>query len=174
VVRETGNCPFFLCEIYGWVEVLDLVTQRLVAEVETLAEPLLEAEGMTLVDVEFRREPGGRILRIVIDKEGGVVLQDCADISRQLGDLLDVKLQVDGPYHMEVSSPGLDRPLTKLKHFAHFKGRRAVIRTKKPMDGKNDFKGVLAGVDEDVVLLQLEKETLRISSEAILKARLDY
>ena len=97
---------------------MDEWVQRIVAQVEALAEPILRSEGITLIDVEYRREPHGWILRVIMDKDGGVTLEDCADISHQLGDILDVKVDFQGPYHMEVSSPGLDRALTKPKHFS--------------------------------------------------------
>lgn len=143
------------------------------AEVEALAEPLLRSEGMTLIDVEYRREPHGWTLRVIMDKDGGVSLEDCTDISRQLGDILDVKVDFQGPYRMEVSSPGLDRPLTKPEHFNCFKGRAVVIRTHWPVAGKRDVKGVLGGFSDGAVILTTGDQTLGIAYENIVKARLD-
>jgi ribosome maturation factor RimP len=148
--------------------------KKLVAEVEALVQPLLESKGITLIDVEYRRERNGRTLRIIIDKDGGVSLQDCADVSSELGDILDAKMQMRGPYHMEVSSPGLDRPLTKPKHFIHFKGRQVAIRTKSPVEGKRSFRGVLKEFSDGMVVLGIEKQTLGVPYENISKARLDY
>ena len=82
-------------------------TLEFIAEVERLAEHVVSFEGMTLIDVEFHRGPGGWVLRVFIDKPEGVTLEDCAAVSRQLGDVLDAKLERDEPYHLEVSSPGL-------------------------------------------------------------------
>jgi len=152
---------------------MDERARRTVAEVEALAEPLLRSEGMTLIDVEYRREPHGWTLRVIMDKDGGVTLEDCTDISRQLGDILDVKVDFQGPYHMEVSSPGLDRPLTKPKHFNCFKGRPVVIRTQWPVAGKRDVKGVLGGFSHGAVMLATGDQTLDIPYENIVKARLD-
>lgn len=150
------------------------LTEKIIAQVEALAQRLLESEGLVLVDVEFRRERHGRILRIVMDKDGGVTLDDCTQVSRQLGDLLDVKLVVDWPYNLEVSSPGLDRPLTKERHFNHFKGRQVVIWTRTPIEGKSDFKGKLMGISDGMVILDVENGTKAIPYDAISKARLDF
>jgi ribosome maturation factor RimP len=109
-----------------------------------------------------------------MDKDGGVTLEDCADISDQLGDILDVKVDFRWPYHMEVSSPGLDRLLTKPKHFNQFKGRQVVIRTHRPVEGKTDFKGVLSGISDGVVMLAAGNQTLGIPFGNVVKARLDY
>ena len=153
---------------------MDEWTEKVVAQVEALAEPLLRSEGIRLIDVEYRREPRGWILRVIMDKDGGVTLEECADISDQLGDILDVKVDFRWPYHMEVSSPGLDRLLTKPKHFNQFKGRPVVIRTHRPVEGKTDFKGVLSGFSDGVVMLAAGNQTLGIPLENVVKARLDY
>ena len=153
---------------------MDEWAQRIVAEVEVLAEPLLRSSGITLIDIEYRRERHGWILRVIMDKDGGVTLEDCADISHQLGDILDVKVDFRGPYHMEVSSPGLDRALTKPRHFNQFKGRQVVIRTHWPAEGKRDVKGILRGFSDGAVMLEAGDQTLGIPYENIVKARLDY
>lgn len=137
-----------------------------------LAEPLCESEGMELVHVEYHREPGGRILRIYIDKPGGVHLEDCTDISRQMGDLLDVYLDEIGPYNLEVSSPGPDRPLGKAGDFDRFKGCRAKIRTHRPRDGRRNFTGVLMGISDGNVTIMVENRTVAIPLPEIQKARL--
>jgi ribosome maturation factor RimP len=148
-------------------------TQEFIAEVENMAEPIIRFEGMELIDVEFHRGPGGWVLRVFIDKEEGVTLEDCAAVSHQLGDVLDAKLERDEPYHLEVSSPGLDRPLTKPKHFVAFEGRSAIIRTNRPVEGKKKFRGVLGGLYDDTVKLVVDGVTISIPFEAIAKARLD-
>ncbi len=149
-------------------------TQRFIADVEKLAEPLLRFEGMRLIDVEYRREPQGLVLRVFVDKQGGVTLDDCAIISNQLGDILDAKMDHDEPYHLEVSSPGLDRPLTKPKHFVYFEGRAAMIKTNRLVEGKRHFKGVLAGFSGGMVKLLVDEKTVAIPYETITKAHLDW
>jgi ribosome maturation factor RimP len=146
---------------------------EIIDRVGKLAEPLCEHEGMELVHVEYHREPGGRILRIYIDKPGGVHLEDCAGISRQLGDLLDVYLDEIGPYNLEVSSPGPDRPLGKTSDFERFKGCRARIRTHRQCDGRRNFIGELMGISEgSVVNIRVENKTVAIPFPEIQKARL--
>ncbi len=135
---------------------------------------MVESEGFALIDVEYQRERNGRILRLIIDKDGGVTLDDCADISSQLGDLLEVKLDIPGAYHIEVSSPGLDRALTKPKHFVYFKGRQVVLKTRLPVEGKTAFRGMLSGFSDGTVIITVEEQTLRIPYENISQARLHY
>ncbi len=147
---------------------------KLVADVETLAEALVESEGMVLVDVEYRREHNGRVLRIVVDKDGGVTSDDCTRISSQLGDVLDAKVGPQQPFNMEVSSPGLDRSLTKPRHFVHFEGRQVVIQTRGQVGGKGVFRGTLKGMADGKVLLAEEEQVVSFALDEILKARLDY
>ena len=147
--------------------------QEFAAQVDLLAEPLLESEGMTLIDVEYGSGPKGWLLRVFIDKPGGVAIDDCALISKQLGDLIDAKMAYEEPYSLEVSSPGLDRPLTKPKHFIYFEGQPAVIKTNRDIEGKMHLKGVLAGVSGDVVRLKVGDNLLSVPFEMIVKAHLD-
>ncbi len=163
---ETGKGPFFF-----W---MNEWAQKFIADVELLAEPLLKSEGINLIDVEYRREPKGWVLQVYIDKQGGVTLDDCAVISNQLGDILDARMHCDEPYHLEVSSPGIDRPLTKPKHFAYFEGRSAVIKTNRFVQGEKHFKGTLAGFSEGVVRLLVDDRPVAIPFEAIVKAHLDW
>jgi len=146
--------------------------KEIAAAAHVLIEPLCEAEGIELVHVEYQREAGGRILRMYIDKSGGVTLDDCAAISRQAGDILDVGFENDGPYNLEVSSPGLDRPLVKLKDFEIFKGKQAKIRTDQPLNGQKNFKGVLLGSANDEVQININNKTVNIPFDKITKARL--
>ena len=106
--------------------------KNIIKQVKALAESLCESEGLELVHVEYQREPGGKILRLYIDRVGGVALDDCVNVSRQLNDLLDVHLDNIGPYNLEVTSPGPERPLSKLQDYERFKGRKAKIKTLLP------------------------------------------
>ena len=137
-----------------------------------LAEPLCASEGLELVHVEYQREPGGRILRVYIDRTGGVTLDDCVNVSRQLNDLLDVYLEDIGPYNLEVSSPGPERPLSKLKDYERFKGRKAKIRTWQPIDDRKNFTGVILGVAAEQIQLSSNEKTVTIPFGDISKARL--
>ena len=153
-------------------EIVGLAANPILGRVWRLAEPLCRAEGVELVQVEYQREHGGLTLRLYLDKPGGVTLDDCADISRQLGDLLDVSLELTTPYRLEVSSPGLQRPLGKLSDFERFKGYPAKVRTTRPLNGQKNFSGILNGVSGLEVQLTLDKGPVTIALSDIAKAHL--
>jgi ribosome maturation factor RimP len=152
---------------WSWAE-----KEKIIAQVKDLIEPLCEAEGMEIVHFEYQREAGGKILRLYIDRPGGVTLDDCVHISRQSGDLLDVYFENTGPYSLEVSSPGPNRPLGKKLDFERFKGNRVNIKTAQPVDGKQKFKGVLMGISEEIVKLSVDDKTVAIPYQEITMARL--
>ena len=146
--------------------------QAVIPQVWELAEPLCAAEGLTLIHIEYQREPVGWVLRLYIEKPGGITISDCAAVSHQLSDPLDIKLDAAFPYMLEVSSPGTERPLSRLTDFDEFKGKTARIRTRRAINGQKNFKGVLLGILGDNVLQMLEKETVAIPYQEITKARL--
>jgi ribosome maturation factor RimP len=146
--------------------------EKIVAQVRDLIEPLCESEGLELVHLEYQREAGGRILRLFIDRTGGVTLDDCVSISRQSSDLLDIYLENTGPYSLEVSSPGPNRPLGKRLDFDRFKGSRVKIKTAQSVDGQKNFKGVLMGIFEDMVKLSVDGKIACIPYQEIITARL--
>lgn len=152
-----------------------MATAALVIErVRTLLLPLLEAEGMELVDLEFRREGRGWVLRIYLDRPGGVTLDDCQRVSEQMGDLLDIEDLIDHPYTLEVSSPGLDRPLKTPQDFIRFTGRLVRLTTAVPIAGQRRFRGRVEGYREGKVILVRDQGPIcLIPHEAILKARLE-
>lgn len=155
------------------LQIVGISGNTVVAQVWSLAEPLCRAEGAELVQVEYQREHGGLTLRIYLDKPGGITLDDCADISRQLGDILDVGLESLPPYRLEVSSPGLQRPLGKLSDFERFKGCRAKIRTTGTLGkGQKNFTGTLDGVSGRDVRLNLDTGPITIAMADIVKAHL--
>ena len=145
--------------------------KKVAQRVESLAEPLCAAEGLELVHVEFQREAAGRILRLYIDKPGGITLDDCTDISRQLGDMFDVKLETELSYRLEVSSPGIDRPLGKLYDFERFEGQLVKIRTKEPIEGQKRFTGILEGVVGALIRLRINHQSIAIPFDRITKAQ---
>src|SRR5437870_4341256 len=146
------------------VEVLD--------RVRTMAREILEFAGMELVHLEMKREPGGLLLRLYIDKQGGVSLDDCARISRQLSAQLDVEDPIEGRYTLEVSSPGLDRPLFTDHDFARFAGRQIRLSTLVPLEGRRNFQGRLEGLVEGSVRMTLEGGLrVEIPRDQVAKAR---
>jgi ribosome maturation factor RimP len=156
----------------GHTQPAALSEDHVVARAKALAEPLCVSEGLELVHLEFQREPGGRTLRIYIDKPGGVVVDDCVAISRQLSDLLDVGLVLEGAYNLEVSSPGINRPLGKHSDFDRFKGHQAKIKLARPVDGQKNFQGVLLGTTHERVKLQVVDRTVVVDFNNIAKAQL--
>lgn len=146
--------------------------KQFVAAVSRLAEPLCTSEGMELVHLEYRREAGGRVLRLYIDKPGGVKLDDCVSISRELSDILDARADTDAPYRLEVSSPGVERPLGKLDDFQRFSGKKTKIRTSKAIEGRKNFTGILKGVVERTVQIDIDGDIVAIAHDNISRARL--
>ena len=129
-------------------------------QVRNVATRVAHTYGLEIFDVQFRREAGGMILRVQIDRPGpaataeeSVSVEDCAHVSRDLSALLDVEDIVPTAYTLEVSSPGLDRPLRRADDYRRFAGRRAKIVMREAVDGQTYFKGRLAGVDDQAVLI---------------------
>ena len=100
------------------------MAETVIESVEAIALPVLEELGLGLVEVQYRREQNGWILRLIIDKQEGVTLDDCASVSREISQLLDIEDFIDQAYNLEVTSPGLDRPLKSLAEFGRFVGKR--------------------------------------------------
>jgi len=135
-----------------------------------LVEPVVAGLGFELVGVEF--DTHQRILRVYIDCERGVVVDDCSKVSHQLSGLLDVEDPIPGNYHLEVSSPGMDRPLFTLAHFERFKGSEARVQLNRPIDGRRRFKARLLGVEGEKVLLLDGENQFEIPFDSIDRARI--
>ena len=142
--------------------------------------PILESMGIELVDIESGRFGRDVVLRIFIDKEGGVMLDDCANVSRELSAILDVEDIISGSYTLEVSSPGLDRPLKTQADYERFAGRQVKIRTYQPLpddsgNKRKTFLGTLDGLVDGVVRMTLvEGQTASIPLEKVAKANLEF
>ena len=134
---------------------------------------VVEFAGMELVNLEMRHEAGGLILRLFIDKEGGVTLDDCAQVSRQVSAQMDADDPIPGRYTLEVSSPGLDRPLVSDRDFQRFAGQRVRLSTVAPLQGRRNFAGRLVGLVGPAVRLVLEDgQEVDIPRDLIAKARI--
>jgi ribosome maturation factor RimP len=149
-------------------------TQSIVKQVENLVEPILEEMGYELVDVEYVSIYGRWILRLFVDKEGGVTIGDCARISEELGDLIDVKEIIRHEYNLEVSSPGLDRPLKKEKDLSRALGKRVKIRMTTPLEGRRNFTGVLLRYGDGILHLEVDGQEVALSWPDVAKANLIY
>ena len=143
-----------------------------VNKIEEIIVPICEAEEIELIQVEYQQEKTGRVLRLYIDKPGGVTLEDCAHISRQIEDVLEIYIEDKSSYHLEVSSPGSNRPLVKQKDFVRFQGNTAKIRPSSPFEGRRNFQGVLSGVTEKTVKIVIDDKTFIIPFQDIAKAHL--
>ncbi len=144
-----------------------------VKKIREIAERVATSEGLSLVDVELKGGRSNALLRIYIDKPGGVSHADCALVSEQLSAILDVEDPIPGSYTLEVSSPGLDRALTKPSDFEHFAGRRARLVLREPVDKQRVLEGRLAGFEAGRVRLDLGENGMReLELSNIAKAKL--
>jgi ribosome maturation factor RimP len=144
-------------------------------KIKALAETLLREEEMELADMELLRESRGWVLRLFIDKPGGVTLDDCASVSRQFGDQLEVEDLIPFRYNLEVSSPGLDRPLKKDRDFLRHIGNQIQVITRSPLEGRSFFKGKMLDYQVSGTLSLAEKKKVwEIPVSLIAKARLVF
>jgi ribosome maturation factor RimP len=143
-----------------------------VAGLRAILEPGVEALGFELVDAELTGSGSHALLRVYIDSPGGISVKDCAMVSRQLSAVLDVEDPIPGHYTLEVSSPGLDRPLVQRKDFERFTGADVKVRLLQPVLGRRNFTGRLKGVEGDHIVLEMDTESYDLAFENIEKARL--
>jgi len=141
-----------------------------------LLQPLVEDLGYEFVGIEYNSNPKHSVLRIYIDKENGVDIKDCETVSRETAALLDVKDPIRNKYDLEVSSPGLDRPLFTPAHYIEFAGYEAKISLFAPQDGRRKFTGPILGADENNVRIEQDGSEVTIDFDNIAKAKLipDY
>lgn len=140
----------------------------------TLLEPVVNSMGYEFVGLEYVGQGRHSILRVYIDSENGVSVDDCAKVSRQLSAVLDVEDPISGEYSLEVSSPGLDRPLFKLKHYEQFIGQEVKFKTLRPQleNGQRKFRGTIDSVENDNVIFVIDNELLSVPVTDIDKANL--
>lgn len=139
-----------------------------------LVEPILGEFGFELVDVEYLSKYGRWVLRIYIDKNGGITIDDCAKVSGELGDLIDIKDIINHEYVLEVSSPGLNRPLRKETDFMRFVGRKIKVRMSVPQKGRRNFTGYLKVFHNRTLVLEMEEELINLPLSEVEKANLVY
>uniref|UniRef100_A0A7C1FDE7 Ribosome maturation factor RimP n=1 Tax=Ammonifex degensii TaxID=42838 RepID=A0A7C1FDE7_9THEO len=148
--------------------------QRIPDQVLAVAKPLAEMLGLEIVDVVFRKEGGRWVLRVFIDKTEGVGLDDCEAFSERLGHLLDQQDMIPHAYALEVSSPGVERPLKKPADFLRFRGREACIVTTVALGGRRKFTGQIVAADGEKVRLLVEGNELEIPYAAVRRANLVF
>ena len=144
----------------------------LIDQIKKVAQPLCEAENFELVHLDIIKNNKEKVVRLFLDKPGGITVKDCIYVSRQLGDLIDVQIENIDAYRLEVSSPGPKRPLNTKKDFHRFKGERVKIWTKELIEEKRKFIGILETVDDDSVVISVDDKQIEISDNVISKAKL--
>lgn len=158
-------------------------TEQLVRTLEQLIDPICRAHGVELVDVRYLREPKGAVIRVFIDRDlpgvevgSGVSLEDCTAVSRDVSTALEVHEEAapSGNYRLEVSSPGLERPLVKLRDFERFSGREVKLKTRAPIGKQRRFHGKLVRVVDHSIELDQDGKVLLIPHEEIAQANLVY
>lgn len=163
VDQEWASRPFF------YLDDMQKAPEKLQKIVRVTVEPM----GYELVGVEYLAGyQGGNLLRIYIDKENGIEVEDCAAVSHQLSGVLDVENPLPGQYNLEVSSPGLDRPLFDADDYQRFVGHKVNVKLDASIGGRRKYKGLLLGVEDDQILVEVDGEVYPLFMEQIQEARL--
>ncbi|WIF99997.1 MULTISPECIES: ribosome maturation factor RimP [Pontibacillus] len=151
-------------------------SQNVTEITEELIQPILEDMNLELVDIEFEQEGKNYFLRVYVDKEGGVDIEECGQVSEQLSEKLDAEDPITFPYFLEVSSPGAERPLKKRKDFENHVGHNVNVKVYEHVDGEKEFEGRLLSFENDTasveVTIKTRKKTIEIPFDNIAKARL--
>lgn len=174
-----GLCPLFLFMVAG-IRKPAIQTQPL-DQIRAIAERVAASRGLVVWDIQSRREAGGHVVRVFIDRPGpaatpeeSVSVEDCAEVNREVGTILDVEDPLPFAYTLEVSSPGLDRPLRGVDDYRRFSGRLAKIVVKEAVDNQKAFDGRLRGVEQEDVLLEAPNGRMhRLPLRLIARGRLD-
>lgn len=148
---------------------------KIVQEVIELIEPVLDEMGIELVDAQYLSDRGRWILRIYVDQAGGIGVDECGEVSREIGDLIDVEDIIEHEYVLEVSSPGLNRPLTRDAHFRRAVGMKIKVRTQAAVEGgQRNFTGCLRRFENRILYLESENRVIPLALENVEKANLVY
>ena len=151
-------------------EIIEVINRK----VEGLIKPILDEMDYELVDIEYLTERGRWVLRVYVDKEGGVTLDDCARVSREIDDLIEVKDIVRHEYVLEVSSPGLNRPLKRERDFLWARGKKVKIKMANPVKGQRNFIGYLRELREGMLHLEVDGTFIFLSRKDVRKANLVF
>lgn len=136
--------------------------------------PTVEGLGFELYGVEYQAHAHTGLLRIYIDSQQGVTLDDCSLVSTQVSAVLDVEDPIAGQYTLEVSSPGVERPLFTLEHFKRYAGKKVQVRLYAPLDGRKNFTGIIDHIDDDHIVLDVDGEKIKLPLASITKAHLIF
>lgn len=171
VSREWALCPFLFLWRANFLNSLWFLCMASKQEqLEQLIAPIAASLGCELWGLEYLTQGRYTTLRIFIDAENGVSLEDCEKVSRQISSVMDVEDPIEGEYTLEVSSPGMDRPLYKAAHYARYVGETINLRLRVARDGRRRFKGVITKVENDMVFLNVDNQEIQLAVDAIDKA----
>jgi ribosome maturation factor RimP len=148
-----------------------MVKKRIEDIVAEFAEPIVAGYSFELVDVEFIKEGTNWYLRIYIDKPGGITIDDCQTVSQEISDVMDEKDPINQSYFLEVSSPGLDRPLKKDSDFEKFKGELVEVKVYKPIDGRKIFEGELIGLIDEKIIIKIDDKNTEFERDQVAVVR---
>ena len=169
-MHQSGFSHSFFWEEYGLTE------RGLKETLRDVAERVTSSRGFELVDIEVKRAPGGQLVRLFVDKPGGIGLDDLQSVSEEVSAILDVEDPIDSTYTLEVSSPGLDRPLRSEADYRRYQGRLARLSSYEPLDGRRHWTGRIVAVEGGFVSLSLENEggaVTRIPLDKVAHGRLE-
>ncbi len=141
-------------------------------QLESLIAPVVAGLGFDLWGIEYMSQGRHTVLRVFIDADKGVFIEDCAAVSRQLGSVFDVEDPIAGEYNLEVSSPGMDRPLFRLEHYQAHVGQQVQLKLRVPFEGRRKFNGLLKGVEGDEVVVQVDNQEYLLPIDSIDKANI--
>lgn len=149
---------------------------KITEQVAQFAKPIVERHGCRLWDVEYVREGSERFLRLYIDKEGGVCIDDCEAVAREMDPILDEKDPIPDSYHFEVCSAGLERPLKRPSDFEEFMGSPILVKLYRPRNGLKELPGILRGYEDGRVTVEAGKETITFekSEVALVRLRVEF
>ncbi|MCU1262750.1 MAG: hypothetical protein JWO80_5635 [Bryobacterales bacterium] len=136
-----------------------MAKQSVISRIEEIAGRVAQAEGIEIVEIELKGGGKNQFLRISIDRPEGVTHSDCEKISREVGDILDADDLIPAHYTLEVSSPGVERKLLKMKDFERFQGKKAKVALREPISGQRHFEGTIAGVENEIISLALTPDS---------------
>lgn len=141
-------------------------------QLQAMLAPVVESLGYQCWGIEFISQGRHSLLRVYIDREGGILVEDCEAVSRQVSAVLDVEDPISSEYTLEVSSPGMDRPLFTLEQFAKHAGEQVKIKLRSPFDGRRNFQGLLRGVEEQDVVVLVDDHEFLLPIDLIDKANI--
>lgn len=162
------NCPLFVCQR----RTDNLLVSNRTEALEQIIAPAVTAVGMDLWGVEFISQGRHSVLRVYIDSDHGVNLDDCERVSHQVSGVLDVEDPIKSEYNLEVSSPGLDRPLFRFEQYAAFCGEQLKVRLRSAVDGRRNFSGLLKTADNATLEFEVDGETMSVPYDRVEKANL--